>query len=192
MLKQIQESEAQKQIADTSFKRYALSVVSGQESIVVQNLTERVKKQNLEADIDDYLVPTVNENSIKNNKKVTKVRKLYPGYVFVHSKMNDKIWYVIRNTPGVRIIVGAETRPIPLTDKEYQDILKHVEEKNERADLVVPYKIWDIVLLKDGNFSGTKGVVREVDAEKASIVVNVEILGRLTPVMVGFDKVELV
>ncbi len=192
MLKQIQESEAQKQIADTSFKRYALSVVSGQESIVVQNLTERVKKQNLEADIDDYLVPSVNENSIKNNKKVTKVRKLYPGYVFVHSKMNDKIWYVIRNTPGVRIIVWAETRPIPLTEKEYQDILRHVEEKNERADLVVPYKVWDIVLLKDGNFSGTKGVVREVDAEKSSIVVNVEILGRLTPVMVGFDKVELV
>lgn len=54
--------------------------------------------------------------------------------------MNDKIWYVIRNTPGVRIIVGAETHPIPLTDEEFANMIKHVNESKERAELVVPYQ----------------------------------------------------
>lgn len=90
--------------------------------------------------------------------------------------MNEKIWYVIRNTPGVRIIVGAETRPVPLTEDEYQAIIKHVQERNERAELKVPFRVGDIVILQDGNFSGTKGVVKEVDAEKGFLVANIEIL----------------
>jgi transcriptional antiterminator NusG len=118
-------------------------------------------------------------------------KKLYPGYVFVKSVMNDKVWYVIRNTPWVRIIVGAETRPIPLTEKEFTDMVKQVEQRNTRADLVVPYRVWDIVMLKDGSFSWTKWVVHEIDAEKMHLVVNIEILGRLTPVVTELDKVEL-
>lgn len=62
--------------------------------------------------------------------------------------MNDKIWYIIRNTPGVRLIVGAETRPIPLTEEEYQNIVKQVEKSQERSELVIPYKIGDVVMLK--------------------------------------------
>jgi transcription antitermination factor NusG len=55
--------------------------------------------------------------------------------------MNDKIRYVIRNTPGVRLIVGAETRPIPLTEQEYLDIVKQIEKSEERSELIIPYKI---------------------------------------------------
>jgi len=81
---------------------------------------------------------------------------MYPGYVFVKSKMNDKIRYIIRNTPGVRLIVGAETRPIPLTDKEYDEMIKHIKEKNARAEFAVPFEEGDIVELKEGDFSGMK------------------------------------
>jgi transcriptional antiterminator NusG len=77
-----------------------------------------------------------------------KEKKLYPGYVFIKSQMNDKIWYVVRNTPGVRIIVGAETHPIPLTEKEYQDIVVQIEAASERSQLVVPFKVGDVILMK--------------------------------------------
>jgi transcriptional antiterminator NusG len=70
--------------------------------------------------------------------------------------MNDKIWYVIRNTPGVRLIVGAETRPIPLTQKEYDDMMAYINEKNERAEYAIPFKEGDLVLLKEGDFHGMK------------------------------------
>lgn len=182
--------EPKKQIEDNEYKWYVLSVVSGQESLVIDNLQERVKKQKLEHDIVDFLNPVVNEVYYKGGQKAFKIRKMYPGYVFIKSKMNEKIWYIIRNTPGVRLIVGAETRPIPLTEKEYQDMVAHINEKNERAEYAVPYQEGDVVVLRDGDFNGMKGVVTEIDPTKGFLYVNVEILGRNTPVMVSFDKVE--
>lgn len=182
--------DIKKQIEDNQYRWYVLSVVSGQEALVVENLSERVSKQHLEHDIVDYLNPTVNEVYYKNGKKAVKVRKMYPGYVFVKSKMNEKIWYVIRNTPGVRLIVGAEIRPIPLTDKEYDDMIAHIAEKNERAEYAVPFQEGDIVIVKEGDFNGMKGVVTEIDPAKGYLYVKIEILGRNTPLMVSFEKVE--
>jgi transcriptional antiterminator NusG len=148
-------TDTHKQIKDDDHKRYVLSVVSSQEHAVVQNLQERVKKQDLQDDVIDYLVPTVNQTFIKkNNEKTIKEKKLYPGYVFVKSRMNDKIWYVVRNTPGVRIIVGAETHPIPLTEKEYENIIRQVAEASERSEMVVPFKVDDMVVMKSGDFEG--------------------------------------
>lgn len=182
--------DMKKQIEDNEYRWYVLSVVSSQESLVIENIQERVKKQELGNDIVDYMIPTVNEVVYKNDKKVFKPKKLYPGYVFIKSKMNEKIWYIIRNTPGVRLIVGAETRPIPLTQKEYDEIVQQIQEKNERAEYAVPFQEWDIVILKEGDFSGMKGVITEIDTVKGFLYVNVEILWRNTPVMVSFEKVE--
>ena len=187
------QQDIKKQIEDNEFRRYVLSVNSGQENLVVENLQERVKKQTLETDIVDFLNPIVNEVYYKKDaKKSLKTRKLYPGYVFVKCKMNDKIWYVIRNTPGVRLIVGAETRPIPLTDKEYDEMVGYINDKNQRAEYAIPFQVGDVVLLKECDFNGMKGLVTEIDPAKGFLYVNIEILGRNTPVMISFEKVERV
>ncbi len=183
--------EMKRQIEDNHFKWYVLSVVSWQEELVIENLKERVKKQWLEETVEDYMSPIVNESSLKKWEKIIKTRKLYPGYVFVKSHMNDKIWYVIRNTPGVRLIVGAETRPIPLTDDEYEKIIEQIQKSQERSELKIPFKEGDVVLLKTGDFKWMKGSVRNIDPEKWTAVVNIEMLGRLTPVVIDLDKVEL-
>lgn len=191
MQKETNTVEIKKQIEDNSFKRYVLSVVSGQEQLVIENLKERVKKQWLEKDVTDFMSPMVNETSLKKWEKVIKQKKLYPGYVFFNSKMNDKIWYIIRNTPGVRLIVWAETRPVPLSPEEYNRIIEQIAKSKERSELHIPYKKGDVILLKTGDFKGMKWVIREVDAEKWTVVVNVEMLWRLTPVVVDADKIEL-
>jgi len=183
--------EIKKQIENNEHRRYVLSVVSWQEELVVENLKERIKKQWLQEDVVDFLSPIVNESSLKKGEKIIKTKKIYPWYVFVKSKMNDKIWYVVRNTPWVRLIVGAETHPIPLTNDEYNKIIAQMEESKERAELHIPYKQWDIVLLKTGDFKGMQGTIKTIEADKSIAVVNVEMLGRLTPVAVGLDKIEL-
>ncbi len=183
--------EIKRQIEDNSFKWYVLSVVAGQEELVIENLKERVKKQNLEDGVADFMSPVVNEYSIKKGEKITKTRKLYPGYVFIKSKMNDKIWYIVRNTPGVRLIVGAETRPIPLTEDEYQNIITQIEKSQERSELIIPYKIGDVVMLKTWDFKWMKGTVKNIDEDKGTAIVNVEMLWRLTPVVIDVDKIEL-
>ena len=179
-----------KQIEDNQYRWYVLSVVSGQESMVVDNLQERVENEKLQDDIVDFLNPAVNEVYYKGTQKAYKVRKLYPWYVFVKSKMNEKIWYIIRNTPGVRLIVWAETRPIPMTQKEYEDMMTYINEKNAHAEYAIPFKEGDVVTLTEGDFAGMKWVVTEVDPVKGYLYANVEILWRNTPVMVSFEKVE--
>lgn len=183
--------EIRKQIQDDTFKWYVLSVVSWQEQLVIDNMKERVVKQWLSEDVVDYLSPMVNESSMKKWEKVTKQKKLYPGYVFVKSRMNDKIWYIIRNTPGVRLIVWAETRPVPLTDEEYENIINQIKSSQERSDLQIPYKEWDVVMLKTGDFKWMKWNIKTIDHDKWTVIVNVEMLWRLTPVVVDADKIEL-
>lgn len=184
-----QQNDNQKQIEDRTHRWYSLSVVSGQEHLVVENMRERIKKQNLQEDIVDFLVPEVQEVAMKSGKKIAKPRKLYPGYIFIKTRMNDKLWYVIRNTPGVKLIVGAETRPIPLTDQEYAVMMQHINQSNEKATMFVPFQVDDLVNIKDGNFANMKGKIKDVDLEKGLVVVNVEILWRLTPVVLTFDKI---
>jgi transcriptional antiterminator NusG len=183
--------EIRKQIQDDTFKRYVLSVVSWQEQLVIENMKERIQKQWLVDDVVDYLSPIVNEYSMKKWEKVTKQKKLYPGYVFIKSRMNDKIWYIIRNTPGVRLIVWAETRPVPLTDQEYEDMINHIKKSEERSSLKIPYKEWDVVMLKSWDFKWMKWNIKTIDHDKWTVVVNIEMLGRLTPVAVDADKIEL-
>jgi transcriptional antiterminator NusG len=152
----VQQNSLNKQIVDTVHRWYSLSVVSGQEHIVVENLKERIKKQNLGEDIIDFFVPEVQEVTMKAGKKISKPKKLYPGYLFIKTRMNDKLWYVIRNTPGVKLIVGAETRPIPLTDHEYEVMLANVNQSNQKATMFVPFQKDDVVTIKDGNFANMK------------------------------------
>ena len=183
--------EIKKQIQDNNFRRYVLSVVSWQEQLVIDNMKERVQKQWLSEDVVDYLSPIVNEYSMKKGEKVVKQKKLYPGYVFFKSRMNDKIWYVIRNTPGVRLIVWAETRPVPMEDGEYENIINQIKKSQERSDLKIPYKEWDVVLLKTWDFKWMKWSIKTFDTEKGTVIVNIEMLGRLTPVVIDADKIEL-
>ncbi len=191
MQKDINTVEIKKQIEDNSFKRYVLSVVSWQESLVIENLRERVNKQWLSADVIDYISPMINESSMKKWEKVIKQKKLYPWYVFIKSKMNDKIWYVVRNTPWVRLIVWAETRPVPLTDLEYDAMMEQILKSQERSELVIPYKKNDVVLLKTWDFKWMKWSIRDIDSDKWTVIVNIEMLWRLTPVVVDVDKIEL-
>lgn len=192
MQRDINTNEIKKQIEDNQFRRYVLSVTAGQESLVIENLQERVNKQGLNEDVVDFLSPMVSEASMKKGEKVVRQKKLYPGYVFFKSKMNDKIWYVVRNTPGVRLIVGAETKPIPLTDAEYQQMMSQIAQAQERAELVVPFQVDELVRIKDGEFKNLTGKIKDLNPVESIAVVNVEVLGRLTPVTIAMDKIELV
>ena len=184
--------EIKKQIEDRTFRRYVLSVNSGQEELVLENLKERVARQWLQEDVIELLNPKVNEVSVsKKWEKVIKQKRLYPGYLFFKSRMNDKIWYVIRNTPWVRLIVWADTHPVPLTDDEFNKMMQQVQASEDSLDIKVPFKKGDLVLIKSWDLKGTKWTVISVDSEKGLVTVSVEWLGQLTPTTVWMDTVEI-
>ena len=184
--------EIKKQIEDRTFRRYVLSVNSGQEELVLENLKERVVRQWLQEDVIEILNPKVNEVSVsKKGEKVIKQKRLYPGYLFFKSRMNDKIRYVIRNTPGVRLIVWADTHPVPLTDEEFDKMMQQVRDSEESLDVKVPFKKWDLILIKAGDLKWTKGTILSLDPEKWLVTVSVEWLGQLTPTTIWMDSVEI-
>jgi len=184
--------EIKKQIEDRTFRRYVLSVNSGQEELVLENLKERVARQGLQEDVIELMNPKVNEVSVsKKWEKIIKQKRLYPGYLFFKSRMNDKIWYVIRNTPWVRLIVWADTHPVPLTDDEFNKMMQQVQASEDSSDIKVPFKKGDLVLIKSWDLKGTKWTVLSVDSDKWLITVSVEWLGQLTPTTVWMDTVEI-
>lgn len=187
----IQELDLNKQIKDDNLRRYVLSVNSNQEEMVVENMKERIKKINLESDITDFFIPVVNEIITRKNKKTIKPKKLYPWYLLIRMKMNDKIRYIVRNTPWVRLIIWAETRPIPIEDEQYEQIVADVREKNAKLTTRNSFKIDDVVVIRETNFKNMKGRVAEVDDLRWQVTVMVEFMGRTTPVSLSFDKVEL-
>lgn len=180
-----------KQIEDTHFRWYVLSIVSWQESIVVQNLYETIKKNNLQNQVEEVFFPEVKTVKLsKNWEKKVSTKKLHPGYVYVKSMMNDKIWYVLRNTPWVRLIIGSEIYPTPVQDEEMEKIIKAVKDSDERMKMDVPYKKWDIVKLKSDELWGIEWKVVNVDAKTWDIQIETNLMWRKTNVNVWMNKIE--
>ena len=184
--------EIKKQIEDRTFRRYVLSVNSGQEDLVLENLKERVIRQWLQDDVIELLNPKINEISMnKKWEKIIKQKRLYPGYLFFKSRMNDKIWYVIRNTPWVRLIVWADTHPVPLTDDEFNKMMEQVKASEESLDVKVPFKKWDFVRIKTWELKWTEWKIISIDSEKWLVTISAELMGQLTPMTVWMDAVEI-
>ena len=180
-----------KQIEDTNFKWYVLSIVSWQESIVLENLKETIKKNNLQNQVDKIFFPEIKTAKINKDweKKIT-TKKLHPGYMYVRSMMNDKIWYVLRNTPWVRLVIGSEIYPTPVEEKEMEKILQSVKESNERTKMDIPYKKWDFVKLKSDELWGIEWKIININKETWEIQIQAELMWRTTTVNVWVNKIE--
>ena len=184
-------STANKQIEDSNYRWYVLSVVSGQEPVVVKNLQETIKKNNLQNQVEEIFLPEIKTVTITKNweKKVT-TKKLHPGYVYVKSMMNDKIWYVLRNTPGVRLIIWSEIYPTPVSDEEMKKIIDQVKQSEERLEMDVPYKIWDKVKLKEEELWGIEWEIVDINKDTWEVKIKATLMWRETIVNVGFDKIK--
>jgi len=183
--------EKNKQIEDTDFKWYVLSVVSWQEPVVVTNLHETIKKNKLQDQVEEIFFPEIKTSSITKagEKKIT-TKKLHPGYVYVKSMMNDKIWYILRNTPWVRLIIWSEIYPTPVEDKEMEAIIEKVKFSDERAELEIPYKVWDKVKLKSSELGGIEWEIVEINPKSGEVKVKAQLMWRETVVNVWYEKIE--
>lgn len=170
---------------------YVVHTYSGYENKVKANLEKRVETMGMQDKIFRVIVPEEEETDIKNGKKKTVKRKVFPGYVLVELIMTDDSWYVVRNTPGVTGFVGSTgsgSKPTPLLPEEVNAILKSlgVEEKKIEIDLVVG----DNIKVTEGPFANFTGTIEEIDKDKGKLKVLVNMFGRETPVELDFDQVE--
>ena len=162
---------------------YVIHTYSGYENKVKANLERLIHTANMENMIFNVVVPMEDEVEIKDGRKKVVPRKVFPGYVLVDMVVDERSWYVVRNTTGVTGFVGSEKHPIPLTDAEAQKILSGGAAK-EKAALHVA--VGDTVRISSGVFENYEGVVSEIDTEKERLKVVVD----GTPVEMAFNQVE--
>lgn len=169
---------------------YAIHTYSGYENAVARNLRQRIDSLGMNDKIFEVVVPTEKKIRVKGGKRVTEEERVYPGYVLVNMVVDDDSWYVVRNTPRVTGFVGSGTQPVPLTEDEYNALMKRMTDDTpkHRVDLSID----DIVTIVDGPFKELEGKVGEIDEERGKVKVLVSMFGRETPVELDFLQVKKV
>lgn len=179
---------------DPRLKWFVIHTYSGYEAKVKSNLERRIGSMNVRDKIFQVLIPTEKEKEIKGGKRREIDRKIFPGYVLVEVKVDEKgelendAWYVIRNTPGVTGFVGSGAKPIPLEDREVRTLLRQL--RDETPKYRITYQKGAPVRITSGPFQDFTGLVDEIMLEKEKVRVLVSIFGRETPVELDFGQVE--
>jgi len=171
---------------------YVLKVQSSREDTIRDALQRRVKIQGLQSYFGQIVVPTEKITEIRNNKKRVVERKTYPGYIMVQMELNEKTWFVVRETPGVGDFVGAHGTPTKITETEVNQMLHQEEEKTtaETPKVRIPVERGDRVKIKDGPFENFEGTVEEVIEGRGLVKVMLIIFNRPTPVDLEYWQVE--
>jgi transcriptional antiterminator NusG len=169
---------------------YVVHTYAGYEAKVKANLESRIQSMNMEDRIHEVIIPTEEGVEIKGGKKQTVQRKVFPGYVLVRMDLDDDSWYVVRNTPAVTGFVGPPgARPVPLSMKEVEAILREPEEGEETVTTKVDFEEGENIRVTSGPFADFTGTISEINADASKLKVLVSIFGRETPVELGFDQV---
>ncbi len=173
---------------------YIVHTYSGQEDVVEKNLKLRIQSLDMQDRIVQVLVPTEEEVVFKDGKRRSERKKLFPGYILVQMDMDDESWYAVRNTPGVTGFVSSEDesdkrpKPVPLEDKQIEDILKQVDSGATRVKIGL--EMGETVRITEGPFVDFIGAVNDIDEGKGKVRVLVSFFGRETPVELDFLQVE--
>lgn len=167
---------------------YVIHCYSGYENKVRHNLEQRIETMGMKDRIFDVVIPTQEEIEVKDGKRRTVERHIFPGYVLVNMALSEESWYVVRNTPGVTGFVGMGNNPTALRPEEVSQIIKRMEA--EAPTVKVTYKVGERVRIVDGPFNDFRGMVSEIDMERTKVRVMVSFFGRETPVELDFLQVE--
>lgn len=183
-----EETPAEAEEADDDRAWYVVHCYSGYENKVRHNLEQRIETMGMKDWIFDVVVPTEEEIEVKDGKRRTVERRVFPGYILVNMLMTEESWYVVRNTPGVTSFVGMGNEPVPLRPEEVGQIIKRMEADAPR--IKVTFRQGERVRIVDGPFNDFRGTVAEIDMERAKVRVMVNFFGRETPVELDFLQVE--
>ncbi len=226
-------------------KWYIVTVISGNEDSVIKNLKGkiasygyndsvidiRVVKEKV-ITIEDFPADKAPANVGRNTKNIqwktiekngktiyqkikTEDRNKFGGYIFIKMFMDDKIWFIIRNTQLVTGIIGSSgknTKPIPVSDEEIEKILNHDEHNideindshpeitkiyNENDSIIMESVVYstdlvvgDEVRVIAGNTVGEEGTIIALNNTKGLATVRMEIFNRITNIEIPYSNLE--
>lgn len=169
---------------------YIVHAFSNFERKVADDIKKGAAQRGLDGLFEEILVPTEKVMEIRRGRRIETERKFFPGYVLVKCDLTDDAYHLIKNTPKVTGFLGADKKPIPISDYEAERIKGQVVETSEKPKTTISFEIGENVKVADGPFASFNGVVEDVDMVRSRLKVAVSIFGRATPVELEFGQVE--
>ena len=169
---------------------YIVQAYSNFEQKVADSIREQAKQRHLDQFFEEILVPKEKVVEVRRGQKVDAERKFFPGYVLVKMELTDEAYHLIKNTPKVTGFLGADNKPMPISEAEASRIRAQVEEGIVHPKSSISFEIGEQVRVSDGPFASFNGVVEEIDAGRSRLKVAVSIFGRATPVELEYTQVE--
>lgn len=177
-------------------KWYVLRVASNKEMHVKDVLSQKVQMLGMTDIIGRIEVPVERVKRIRGSKQTVHKRKLYPGYVFMEmestedGRVPEKVWFMIKEVPGVGDFVGTEGLPTAMRDTDVAKMLLEVDKPEEAPSIKVEFKKGDLIKVREGAFESFEGAVESIDQDRGIVKVIVEIFGRSTPLDIEYWQIE--
>jgi transcriptional antiterminator NusG len=163
---------------------YVAHTYSGYENKVKMDLVKTIENRGLQDLIVEVSVPMQPVIEMKNGVEKKTDKKMFPGYVLVNMVMNQETWYVVRNTRGVTGFVGPGSEPTPLSEEEIISL------GYRKSEVLVDFALGDTVSVISGAWKDTVGVISEINDQKKTVTISVEMFGRETPVELSYGEVQ--
>ena len=171
------------------FRWYAINTYSGHENKVKTNLEHRIDSMAQQQRFRRVVVPTEQVVETKDGQKVQTEKRILPGYVLVNMDLNDEAWTLVKNTPGVTGFVGAQNKPVPLSQPEVDRML-HTASAAPAPKQKAEFSLGESVKVISGPLSDFDGEIVDVNPDQQKLKVLVDIFERQVPVELGFDQVK--
>ena len=168
---------------------YAVHTYSGHENKVMTNIMRQAEARNLRSKIFDIKVPIEVEVRNRAGKRQSVKRKVFPGYVLIEMVLDEETWHLVRSTTGVTGFVSSGNKPVPLQEREVQNILESLSGK---VQLRPQWQKGEVIRVTTGPFADFNGTIEEVNTDKQKVKVLISIFGRDTPVELDFNQIERV
>lgn len=170
---------------------YVIHTLTGKEFTVKKALENAIAfSPEFKKFVGEIFIPTEKVAEVREGEKKISERKFFPGYILIEMELNDKSWYLVKNTPGVTGFVGTKTRPVPLAEDEVKEILDQTKEAKEKPVPKMLFKNGEAVRVKEGPFKNFTGTIEDSNIEKGKIKVMISIFGRPTPVELEAWQIE--
>ena len=194
--KKAEEPAGLPKVDDSLMEWYVLKVQSNREDSIADAIKRRLKIAAVDPHVGEVIVPTEKVLEIKDGKKRVVKRKFYPGYIMLRMELTDDVWFVIRDTPGVGHFLGPAEKPLPMTAQDVERMLGRTASAETESAVkdaaprpAIEFAKGDRVVIKEGPFENFEGDVEEVNEDKGTVRVMIQIFGRPTPVDVKYWEV---